>query len=196
MEFTDVLKYRKSVRKFTDEKLSQEELRQLVSAANQAPVGSACYNDVHLTVVQDQNILEKLSEASVKRAENRALMQQIAGKISQMPPAGKKFNPFYNAPAVIFISHRKQTLQPGIEYANAACVAQTIHLAAVNLGLGSVLIWGVLEAMREIPELDHTDLLQLPPDFVPLMGVAVGHSSAVPAERPLKTDRLSVNYLP
>ena len=36
-------------------------------------------------------------------------------------------------------------------------------------------MWGALESMRMIPELDHTGLLQLPEDFEPLIALAVGY---------------------
>jgi hypothetical protein len=36
-------------------------------------------------------------------------------------------------------------------------------------------MWGALESMRIISELDHTGLLQLPEDFEPLIALAVGY---------------------
>ena len=50
-----------------------------------------------------------------------------------------------------------------------------MHLAATALGLGSVFMWGSLEAMRVIPELDNTSILNLPEGFEPLIGLAVGY---------------------
>lgn len=176
MQFTEVLKMRRSVRRFEKRQITGEELQKLLTAAAYVPVGSNRRQDLHLTVVQNQELLEQLSEASIKRAENQALMKEIAESIQDTSWKKKRFSPFYNAPTVIFISHRKQTLQPGIEYANAACIAEAMHLEAVNLGLGSVLIWGALEAMRELPELDRTELLELPEEFEPLLGLAVGYA--------------------
>ena len=195
MDFMEVLKRRRSVRKFRQEKIPPEELQKLLEAARFAPVGSNRRQDIHLTVVQNPEILEKLAEAAVKRAENQALMKKLVEDVD-VPRERKRLDPFYGAPAVIFISHRRQTLQPGIEDANAACVAQTLHLAACSQGLGSVLIWGVLEAMREIPELDHTGLLELPPDFEPLLGVAAGIPEIPVTERSRQPRDFSVNYLP
>ena len=54
-------------------------------------------------------------------------------------------------------------------------VVNQMHLAATDLGLGSVYMWGALESMRMIPELDHAELLQLPEDFEPLIALAVGY---------------------
>jgi nitroreductase len=96
---------------------------------------------------------------------------------------------------VIFVSHRNQTVQPGIEFANAACVVYSMHLAATELGLGSVFMWFALESMRELPELDHSRLLNLPDGFAPLMGIAVGHPAKPLRARPLNPDKISVNAL-
>ena len=195
MDFFELIRHRKSTRKFTDEQISQEHLAKLLYAANAAPVGSNMYRDVHLTVVRDRKVLDKLSEAAQKRNEDRETMKKIVGDIRESERPTRVADPFYAAPLVIFISHRKQDLQPGIEYSNVACIALSMHLAATELGLGSVFMWGSLEAMRVFPELDNTSLLELPENFEPLLGVAFGHIESELTARDVKTDKISVNYI-
>lgn len=195
MDFNDLLRYRTSTRKFTPKQISQEQLGEILAAANSAPVGSNMYKDIHLTVVRNRNILDKLSEAAIKRWDDKAKMQKIVGDTLNAVPDPKALDPFYGAPTVIFVSHRKQDLQPGIEFSNVACVTYSMHLAATSLGLGSVFMWGSLEAMREIPELDHTAVLNLPDNFEPLLGIAIGHPQQELSRRDLQTDKISVNYL-
>jgi Nitroreductase len=195
MDYFELLRYRRSTRKFTQEKISPENLTDILAAANSAPVGSNLYRDIHLTVVQNRNVLDKLSEAAAKRWEDKARMKKIVGDTPGVEFGPKAIDPFYGAPAVIFVSHRKQDLQPGIEFSNVACVAYSMHLAAANLGLGSVFMWGALEAMCEIPELDNTSVLNLPAGFEPLLGVAVGHPAEGLGARALKADKISVDYL-
>ena len=120
----------------------------------------------------------KLCEAAWKRFSTKQKAEEIAGDTldkSDNSPLDRRPNLFYGAPTVIFVSHRKQDLQPGIEWANVTSVVNQMHLAATDLGLGSVYMWGALESMRMIPELDHTELLQLPEDFEPLIALAVGY---------------------
>ena len=192
MELREVLRSRRSTRKFTAEQISPEELAEILTYANIAPIGSNRYKDIQLTVIQNRTVLDVLSQASVKRLEDKAKMREIIGEMKDVPgiDSQKVFDPFYGAPTVILVSHRKQTIQPGIEFSNVAIVAYTMHLAATDLGLGSVLIWGVLEAMREIPELDNTAVLELPDEFEPLIGVALGHPEASAQPRELDTKRL------
>ena len=196
MDYFELLKYRKSTRKFAPGQISPEELGKILLAGSGAPVGSAQYKDVHLTVCTSGEILSKLAEAAEKRWEDTRKMKEILGETkleSALPKKG--YDPFYGAPTVIFISHRAQTLQPGIEFSNVACVAYSMHLAATALGLGSVFMWFALESMRELPELDHTGLLALPEGFAPLLGLAVGKPASPPAPREIKTDRMTVNYV-
>ncbi|MCR5042413.1 MAG: nitroreductase family protein [Clostridia bacterium] len=193
MEFDELLRRRCSTRRFKSEQLSGEQIEKLIEAANRAPVGSNLYRDVHITVVQDQKKLLTMCEASWKRFSGYQKIEDIAGDVADVSPTTESRNFFYGAPTVFFVSHRKQDLQPGIEWANVTAIVSHMQLEAVNLGLGSVYIWGALESMRMFPELDHTDLLELPEDFVPLLGLAVGYPEQALTEREIKHNRITVN---
>ena len=196
MDFLELLKTRRSVRKYIDEPVAQGDLERILLAANASPVGSSRFDDVHLTVVRDRAILDALAEAVQARFADRETIDKIVGTVrgDEVPRRGKQ-DPFYHAPVVVFVSHRKQDLQPGIEWANAACVAYSMHLEAASLGLASCFMWGALEAARVIPEHDKTALLQLPEDFEPLIGVAIGHAADDVSARNLTTGKIGVNYL-
>jgi nitroreductase len=198
MDYLELLKHRGSVRKFLDKQITEQELSAVLLAANAAPVGSNLYRDLHLTVVQNRQTLDQLAQAAVKRSENKKRIQEIIGD-TVFEGAGERPvsspDPFYGARTVIFVSHKNQEIQPGIEYANAACVVLSMHLAAAELGLGSVFMWHALESMREIPELDHSHLLNLPENFSPLLGLALGYPAKEPRTRELRTDKIAVNYL-
>ena len=71
MEFKKVLEMRQSTRKFLDKQISEEELEIILRAGNHAPIGSALYEDIHITVVQDQEILLKLCEAAWERFSSK-----------------------------------------------------------------------------------------------------------------------------
>ena len=195
MDYLELAKIRHSVRRYTDEPVSDEDLHRIIQAANAAPVGSSRFKDVHLTVVRDRDLLDKLAEAVQARFADKETIAKIIGTVKgeEVPTHGKQ-DPFYHAPVVIFVSHRKQDLQPGIEWANAACVTYAMHLEATSLGLGSCFMWGALEAARVIPEHDNTALLELPEDFEPLIGLAIGHAAVEMADRELTEDKLTINY--
>ncbi len=178
MKFNNVIDLRQSTRAFLPEQITEEELNVILHAAECAPVGSSMYQDIHITVVQNQELLLHLCEAAWERFSSKAKIAEVAGdaaKKTDMKEGAFKPNLFYGAPTVIFISHRKQTIQPGIEYSNTSTIVNQMHLAAISLGLGSCYMWGALESMRMLPHLDHTDELGLPQDFEPLIALAVGY---------------------
>ena len=194
--FLDLLSLRRSCRRYADVPLEEEFLRKILLAANAAPVGSNRTEDIRLTVVTDRTVMDSFSDAMERRRQDREALASITEKVDDEPVTEPgRFDPFYGAPAVIFVSHRRQDLQPGIEYANAMSVAMAMHLEATDLGLGSVFIWGVLEAMRLYPEYDRTRLLGLPEGFEPLLGLAVGHPAATMVPGSLKEDVFPADFI-
>ncbi len=194
--FLELLKKRRSCRRFSEKELDDETIKDLLLAANGAPVGSNLNEDIHITVVRDRAVLDELAIAMKRRREDKAALRRITEKVRDGNAAPEKgFDPFYGAPVVIFVSHRIQELQPGIEFSNVMSVAMMMHLEATELGLGSVFMWGSLEAMRMYPEYDRSAALQLPEDFRPLLGLAVGYAETPQESRPLNADKFAVNYL-
>lgn len=196
MNFDQLMKHRYSCRLFSEEVLTESELADLIRAANGAPIGSARYMDIHLTVVRDRTVLDKLTEALFVRVDKKKKeMATIVEKVESQRADDMPKDPFYGAPAVIFVSHKRQDLQPGIEWCNAMNVAMFIHLKAAEMGLGSCFGWGVLESERMFPEYAHNELLNLPEDYEPLIGIMVGHPAAKGKARTIPENRLSINRI-
>lgn len=198
MDYFELIRRRTSSRRFTEEPLTGEELNRILEAGMRAPVGSNRYKDLHLTVVRDGKILQKLSEAALIRRSNTEEMARIINDVSnadEILEQTNTYDPFYHAAAVIFVSHRKQDLEPHIEWCNVASVTLSMHMATVEMGLGSCFMWFALDSMRRMPQLDHTDLLQLPEDFEPLLGLAVGHIDSELKERTIEENRIGVTIL-
>ena len=159
-------------------------------------MGSNLNEDIRITVVRDRSVLAELAAAMKRRREDKAALARITEKIPDKGGIAQGgFDPFYGAPVVFIVSHRKQDLQPGIEFSNVMSVAMMMHLEATELGLGSVFMWGSLEAMRMYPEYDRSSVLQLPQDFRPLLGLAVGYPAQPAESREIDPDKFTVNYL-
>ncbi len=198
MDYFELIKRRTSSRKFTEEPLTDKELNRILEAGMRAPVGSNRYKDLHLTVVQDKKLLQKLAEAAVIRRSNTEEMAKIINNVSnadEILEQANAYDPFYHAAAVIFVSNRKQDLEPHIEWCNVASVTLSMHLATVEMGLGSCFMWFALDSMGRRPGLDHTNLLRLPEDYEPLLGLAVGHIDSELRERTIDENRIGVTVL-
>lgn len=132
METMECILRRKSCRKFKDEMLTGAEKEVLLKAANAAPIGMGRYEDVHISVIEDKNILEEWREKGAKLFGN------------------PKMNPMYGAPCVFVVSTRKLNEdRKESQYMNAACVIENMLLAATDMNLGSVYLLGVIAAVKQ-----------------------------------------------
>lgn len=156
METNELFRRRKSVRNYTG-KLSEAALRSVIDAAQLSPVGMGRFESVHLTVIQN------------------ALLNEIdrnAG--AAFGDTGK--HPLYGAPCLILVSAKFADPANGnVPYSNAAILAESMALAAIDANLGSCLIWGAVRALNANPAL--VAKLNLPDGFVPCCGVIVGETS-------------------
>ena len=145
METIKAICSRKSVRSYTGEKVSEEELKTLLKAANAAPVGMAQYQTLHITVIEDKGLLDQIEQAGAR----------LFGKPG--------LHPLYGAPTLILLS--SQGNGP-MELSNASCVIENMALAAVDLGIGAVHIWGAVAGLNKDPGLVAE--LGLPEGFIPV----------------------------
>jgi len=157
MELREVLLKRRSVRKFTQEPVSEEMINELMHAAMSGP--SACNKKPwQFYVVENQDVLEQLRQASKFTNMKAPLAIIVCGDLSNALP-----------------------MQLG-EYWVQDCSAATenILLRATDLGLGAV--WcGIYPQKRA--EKNVRELLGLKEHLIPLNIILVGHPNEEPAAR-------------
>jgi len=158
MEYRQTMLVRRSCRAYTGTQLPEVTVERLMEAANLAPIGRKKYEEVHLTIVQNNGFLNELT----------MLFRAAVGDMNAVP--------FYGAPTLIVVSVRAQDGEvPLVSMANAACVVDHMHLYAADLGLGSVYIYGAMTVLRSNPDL--VAQLNLPEGFLPASSLAVGYAS-------------------
>ena len=145
MELFETIDKRFSNRKFLDKQISDEDLNKILKAGMQAPVGRGKYEDMHITVIQDKNLLNEINGLADRSV-------------------------FYNAPTLVIISAMDDG--HGLDKENSACVAMNMLLGATALGLGSIYLNLVIGLIKEHKEI--LDKLNLPEGFVPIVGVGLG----------------------
>lgn len=155
MELMKAIAMRKSTRSYKPEQISDEVLKNIINAGCAAPVGNGMYDTVHLTVIQNPDVLKKISNT--------------AAKVFGNPSA----DPLYGAPTFVLISSIPNKQFPNVELANAACIIENMTLAATDAGLGSVYILGAMCAFSADQSLIKD--LNLPEGFVPISGIALGY---------------------
>lgn len=174
MEFKKTLAFRQSVRKFTDQQITEEQLHTLIQAANAAPTCMGNYDRVHLTVVQNPEILKQINEAFQKAVGDPSV--QVT----------------YGAPTVIYVSANVED-EEIIKGCNAGVIMENMLLAAADMGLGAVYLFGVSQVLFADDKISA--LLQLPEGFRTVSAIAVGSAADPVAERTLGSDKISAAYL-
>ncbi|MCX6559483.1 MAG: nitroreductase [Candidatus Aminicenantes bacterium] len=126
-EVLRAIRNRRSLRRFKPDPLPEEALKAILEAGLQAPTG---HNDQpwFLSVVLDQALLREISDGG------KAAMRTIP--VPWIAELGKneKFQMFYGAPAVVFVSARKDAVSP---LADVCAAIQNMLLASESLGIGS-----------------------------------------------------------
>lgn len=174
METMKAIAMRKSTRAFKpDQQISEEALETILKAACAAPVGHSEYNALHLTVVQDPEVLQTIRDTAMDCFRDPIL------------------DIYYGAPTVVIISSSHGSV-PELDMANAGTIAQNMMLAATDLGVDSVYIWGTVLAFRSEPDL--ADDVDLPEGFEPIASVALGYAIAPDmSEKPMNMDMIKIN---
>jgi len=155
MEFREALKYRCSTRGFTKERVSDDDVRKIIDAAQLAPLALGDNRTSHLTVVRDPELMEEIRKACMLKKKD-----------------GTPHDPFYGASTLIIFS-ATDVSEDHIEYCNAGCVIENMCLAAADLGLGSCYIWGCLKKLRRNEE--TVGRLKLPEGYEILSAFVCGY---------------------
>lgn len=174
MNTLEAIAKRVSVRSYRPEQIPEEALQTILKAGMAAPVGSGAYDTLHLTVIQDMDILNEIGEA----------VNDLVFKV-----LGRRMNKSFGAPTMIVVS-AKPGHMPGIEMANAATVLENMTLAATDMGLDSIIQGGASAVLAQNAFLRAK--VQIPEGFQPALAISVGYG--VSAE-PAKQHVISVNRI-
>ena len=157
MELQEVLQRRRSIRKYTEEPVSKEDIDLLMHAAMSGP--SACNKTPwEFYVITDEAILEKLRNASRYSKIYAPLAIVVCGSLSRALPS--QLAPYW------------------IQDCSAA--TENILLAATDLGLGTV--WCGIHPQKRAEERVR-EALGLTEKQIPLNIIYVGHPDQVQEPR-------------
>ena len=161
---------RKSTRSYTDIPIPSESLNLILKAGMAAPVANAGYDSLHLTVVQNEDILQELFARTTDFVHN----------------LGLDMNMDFGARTLIIVS---ATPDSGGN-TNAGCIVENMVLAATDLGIDSV-IMGIVPAVIKASE-DMPEKLGIPKGFVPVLSAVFGYGVN---EEDAKEHYISVNWV-
>ena len=179
-EVINLLKNHRSIRKFKNEKISDETIHTIIEAA---------------TCSSTSNFIQAYSIIRVTNKENRKQIADLAG-----PQPWVEKAPLF----LVFCADLKRaedaclfedkkiesgfTEQFVISTVDVALLAQSVMLAAESMGLGGVFIGGI----RNNPE-KVCELLKIPDNVYPVFGMCLGFPDEEPEQKPRLPSNIVLN---
>ena len=174
-EVLSAIAKRSSTRAYTGQKLTEEELSSLVAAGLQAPT-SCNEQEIHITVLNGNNpILAEIEEEKNK----------------SMGLYNPKNNFYCGAPTVLMLSGDADYYWSKVD---AGVAAENIAIAAESMGLGSLIVGCIKDAMYGEKKEHFADALKFPKGYEYEISIAVGHKALSKEQHEFDTEK-RVTYL-
>ncbi|MFD2043920.1 oxygen-insensitive NADPH nitroreductase [Ornithinibacillus salinisoli] len=170
----------RSIRKFTDQKITEDQIKIIVQAAQQASTSSyvMAYSIIGVT---NETIKEQLCEVSgqpyVKDNGHLFVFCADLNRIHRLASSEVK---------KLLEKSMETTEQFMVAIIDTALAAQNATLAAESMDLGVCYLGSLRNDIHRV-----NDLLKLPDFVIPLFGLAIGY----PAEKPEKKPRLPIDVV-
>ncbi|NDV64400.1 nitroreductase [Bacteroides sp. 224] len=178
----EAIKNRRSVRTYTEQQVSKEDLDAILEAATYAPNGMHL-ETWHFTAIQNKEKLTLLNEhirgAFAKSDDKR--LQERGNNVN--------YNCYYHAPTLIIVSNEPTQWWAGMD---CAVALENIFLAAQSLGIGSCWI-NQLGTTCDDPEVRaYLTSLGVPEHHKVYGCAALGYANTPLKEKKLKEDTITV----
>ena len=172
---------RRSHRAYETTPITEEQLNAILQAAVESP-SAVNRQPWHFTVVRNQDLLDKMNQAVWEQ-----MMKRDPEKRSPRF-ADSKFNVFYHAPTVIFISGMPDNHYTPID---GGIAVENIALAAESLGLGSVILGMPRDAFAGDQADAFRKALLFPEGWDFVIAIAIGVPTDTKDAHIVKEDRVS-----
>jgi nitroreductase len=192
----DIIKQRRSIRKYMPEQIKEAELAVVLEAAAYAPSGHNC-QPWHFTVIQNKELIDAISDMAKKVMITSPLEK------AQRLGSSENYHLLHNAPTVIIVSGDTEAKSPlelphhtfgsYTPLADCAAAIENMLLAAESIGLGSCWI-GLVNYFFTLS--DEVANLGIPAQYKPLFAVCLGYKdSSLTGAVAAKRKANSVNYI-
>lgn len=191
------IKNRRSIRRYVEDQIKDEELDMIIEAAIYAPTGNN-NQPWHFTIIQNKEIIDYLNVEAKKimaeimenLSDDWLSIDEISGRAQKVVKMGRSehFHIFYHAPTVIILSGKEDAAAP---LPDCCAATQNILLAAESLDIGSCWI-GIAKFCFE--NQDNIKKIGIPEGYKPYYAVSLGYNASNKNLAP-KRNRDVVNYI-
>ena len=164
MELEACIRGRRSVRAYTQEPVSKEQIEAVLEAGTWAPTGMH-REPWKFIVIEDKQLIKYVSD------ETKVLVRQM------MPPLARQFSTeadivCYNAPALILVCSEKDERWANLNLLDSVLAAQNMFLKAYEIGLGTCYM-GFVNFLNNNPEAQKK--IGVPENYSMMVPFIIGH---------------------
>ena len=180
-EVLNTIAERSSIRAYTYERLTDEEIRALVTAGLQAPTARN-EREIHFTVLDGKNPLL----AEIDRECKISMLEGITDDETIKKIENNPNNFYYGAPTVVILSVKKDFFWNKLD---AGIAVENMSLAAQSMGLGNLIIGIINKAMHGEKSGYFAQKLNFPENYEFAIAFAVGHKNTEKAPHEIDFDK-------
>lgn len=191
MEFLDLIKKRRAIRKYQDKQIPREDLEKIIEAGLYAPSAGG-RQEVIIVAIHNKELTEKLGKLNItyeyrRNTPHSFFVSKEQPSILDDPTID---NAFYGAPTVCVIFASKESRY---SIANAFCCAENMLLEATALGISSCIIGRAEETFDNEFGKKLLEDWQIPENYVARCFVILGYCNGpYPDIKPRKEGRVRI----
>ncbi len=190
MELLELMKYRRSIRRYGERQISREDLEKVLQAGLFAPSAGGGQRSM-IVAVQNPELVERLGRLNVACMDrSRLIGSHVSAEQPSIIDDPSIKSGFYGAPTVCIVFAQKNFLY---SIPDAFCCAENMVLEATELGLASCIIARGEETFANPEGQAYLREWNIPENYEARCFVLLGYCSGTyPAEKPRKAGRSTI----
>ncbi|MBQ1367738.1 MAG: nitroreductase family protein [Firmicutes bacterium] len=189
MELIDIIRNRRSIRKYSNQKIDRETLTTIAEAGLFAP-NAGGRQGTKIIMLDDAELIENIGVVNAG-CENRNWNMGVSSDQPSIIDDKNIKSGFYGAQALAMVCIKRSSKAAVNAIGTAFVCAENMVLEAFDLGVSSVIV-GRAEATFDRPEMSGMlDKLGLDPEYMPIVFVCLGYiEGPYPKIKPRNEGRL------
>lgn len=173
MEFLEMIRTRRSIRKYTKQPVEREKLEAIVEAGLYAP-NAGGRQGTKIIMLEDAVLIDRIGVVNAN-CENRNRDTGVSGDQPSIIDDKSIKSGFYGCPALAIVCIKRASKSAVNAIGSAFACAENMVLQAYALGVSSVIV-GRAEATFSKPGMQELlDVWGLDPEYMPIVFVCLGY---------------------
>jgi len=190
MQLMDIIKSRRSIRKYTNEQIPREALEKIIEAGISAPNAGGRQGTI-IVGVHNAELCREIGIMNMNKFDRSQLLGSYVSKEQPSVIDDKTIkNGFYDAPSVVCVFAPKNFL---FSIPDAFCAAENIVLQATELGISSCIISRAEQTFDNEYGKDLLYKWNIPDNYIARCFVVLGYiDGKEPTAKPINKDRIKI----